>query len=81
MAEFFKLESDTSVNYKFFSRSIETAQRKVEGNNYSIRKNVVEFDNVLNRQKDPPEPFAPTSHILLQKMKSTGGGADQGAKV
>ena len=52
MAEFFKLESDTSVNYKFFSRSIETAQRKVEGNNYSIRKNVVEFDNVLNRQRE-----------------------------
>ena len=52
MAEFFKLESDTSVNYKFFSRSIESAQRKVEGNNYSIRKNVVEFDNVLNRQRE-----------------------------
>ncbi len=52
MAEFFKLDSDTSVNYKFFSRSIESAQRKVEGNNYSIRKNVVEFDNVLNRQRE-----------------------------
>lgn len=52
MAEIFKLESDTVINWKFFSRSIETAQKKVEGNNYSIRKNVVEYDNVLNRQRE-----------------------------
>ena len=62
MADFFKLESDTSVNYKFFSRSIETAQRKVEGNNYSIRKNVVEFDNVLNRQRE--EVYTERNRIL-----------------
>ena len=52
MAEMFKLEEDTSINWKFFSRSVETAQKRVEGNNYSIRKNVVEYDNVLNRQRE-----------------------------
>ena len=52
MAELFKLEQDTSINWKFFSRSVETAQKRVEGNNYSIRKNVVEYDNVLNRQRE-----------------------------
>ena len=52
MSEFLKLEKDTSINWKFFSKSIETAQRKVEGNNYSIRKSVVEFDNVLNHQRE-----------------------------
>ena len=62
MAEIFKLESDTSVNYKFFSRSIETAQKKVEGNNYSIRKNVVEFDNVLNRQRE--EVYSERNRII-----------------
>ena len=62
MAEVFKLDSDTSVNYKFFSRSIETAQRKVEGNNYSIRKNVVEFDNVLNRQRE--EVYSERNRII-----------------
>ena len=51
MAQMLKLEEDTSINWKFFSRSIETAQKRVEGNNYSIRKNVVEFDNVLNHQR------------------------------
>jgi len=52
MAEMFKLDADTSINWKFFSRSIENAQKRVEGNNYSIRKNVVEYDNVLNHQRE-----------------------------
>ena len=52
MAEMLKLEPDTSINWKFFSNSIETAQRRVEGSNYSIRKNVVEYDNVLNHQRE-----------------------------
>ena len=52
MAEFFRLESDTSINWKFFSKSVENAQKRVEGNNYSIRKSVVEYDNVLNHQRE-----------------------------
>ncbi len=62
MAEMFKLDSDTSINWRFFSRSVETAQRRVEGNNYSIRKNVVEFDNVLNRQRE--EVYSERNKIL-----------------
>ena len=62
MAELFKLDSDTSINWKFFSRSVETAQKRVEGNNYSIRKNVVEFDNVLNRQRE--EVYSERNKIL-----------------
>ena len=52
MAEVLKLEEDTSINWKFFSNSVELAQKRVEGNNYSIRKNVVEYDNVLNHQRE-----------------------------
>ena len=52
MAEIFKLDDDTSINWKFFSKSIENAQKRVEGNNYSIRKSVVEYDNVLNHQRE-----------------------------
>lgn len=62
MADFFKLEEDVSINYKFFSNSIESAQKKVEGSNYSIRKNVVEFDNVLNRQRE--EVYTERNRIL-----------------
>ena len=52
MAGTLNLEEDASVNWKFFSRSVETAQKRVEGRNFSIRKNVVEYDNVLNRQRE-----------------------------
>ncbi len=62
MASVLKLEEDTSINWKFFSRSIETAQKRVEGNNYSIRKNVVEYDNVLNRQRE--EVYTERNKIL-----------------
>ena len=62
MAEFFKLDPDTSINWKFFSRSIENAQKRVEGNNYSIRKSVVEYDNVLNRQRE--EVYAERNKII-----------------
>ncbi len=62
MAEIFKLDSDTAINWKFFSRSVENAQKRVEGQNYSIRKNVVEYDNVLNRQRE--EVYAERNKIL-----------------
>jgi preprotein translocase subunit SecA len=51
MAQAFKVENDMHINWRMFSRNVETAQKKVEGFNYSSRKNVIEFDNVLNRQR------------------------------
>ena len=62
MAEMLKLEEDTSINWKFFSRSVETAQKRVEGRNFSIRKQVVEYDNVLNRQRE--EVYKERNRIL-----------------
>ena len=52
MAEMFKLEQDASIKMKFFSKSVETAQKKVEGRNYSVRRQVVEYDNVMNKQRE-----------------------------
>lgn len=62
MAEMLKLEEDTSINWKFFSRSVESAQHRVEGRNFSIRKQVVEYDNVLNRQRE--EVYKERNRIL-----------------
>lgn len=62
MAQAFKLDSDASIDWKFFSRGVETAQKKVEGYNFSVRKNVVEFDNVLNKQRE--EVYALRDRIL-----------------
>jgi len=51
MAEIFKLDEDMSINWKMFSRNVENAQKRVEGFNYSARKNIIEYDNVLNQQR------------------------------
>ena len=52
MAEAFKLDPNMPIKMGFFTKSVENAQRKVEGRNYSIRKQVVEYDNVLNKQRE-----------------------------
>lgn len=62
MAQMLKLDADTSIDWKFFSKGVENAQKKVEGYNFSARKSVVEFDNVLNRQRE--EVYALRNRIL-----------------
>lgn len=42
---------DQAIRSKALTRSIESAQKKVEGNNYDIRKNLLDYDNVLNESK------------------------------
>jgi preprotein translocase subunit SecA len=46
-----KLPEDTPVENKIVSRSIESAQRRVEGNNFDIRKHLVEYDDVINHHR------------------------------
>ena len=43
---------DQSISLKMLSNSIETAQKRVEGNNFDIRKNLLEYDNVVNEQRE-----------------------------
>lgn len=43
---------ETPLESKMFSRFVESAQKKVEGANYDSRKNVVEYDEVLRRQRE-----------------------------
>jgi len=40
------------IEHKMISRSIENAQRKVEGHNFQIRKQLLDFDNVMNQQRE-----------------------------
>ena len=40
------------IQHPLVSRSIETAQRRVEGHNFDIRKQLLEYDNVMNRQRE-----------------------------
>ena len=46
------LEDDTPLESKMVTRAIETAQQKVEAYNFDIRKHVVEYDDVMNTQRD-----------------------------
>ena len=43
---------ETPLESKMFSRFVEGAQKKVEGSNYDRRKNVVEYDEVLRKQRE-----------------------------
>ena len=51
IADRLKLEKDVAIESKMLSRMIESAQRKVEGHNYDIRKQLLEFDDVQNDQR------------------------------
>ncbi|MBP3765693.1 MAG: preprotein translocase subunit SecA [Bacilli bacterium] len=43
---------DVSIRNKFLSGSIESAQKRVEGNNFDIRKNLLQYDDVINQQRE-----------------------------
>ncbi|MBR6429223.1 MAG: preprotein translocase subunit SecA [Clostridia bacterium] len=43
---------DLNFNFKIFSKNIETAQKRVEGHNFDIRKNVLQYDDVMNRMRE-----------------------------
>jgi preprotein translocase subunit SecA len=47
-----KMEDDVPLEYGILSKSIEQAQEKVEGYNFDIRKHVVQYDDVINRQRE-----------------------------
>ena len=46
------LDEDTVLTHRSLSNAIENAQKKIEGNNYGIRKNLLDFDEVNNQQRD-----------------------------
>jgi preprotein translocase subunit SecA len=46
------LEEDVPLEHPWVTKAIENAQQKVEAYNFDIRKHVVEYDDVLNRQRD-----------------------------
>jgi preprotein translocase subunit SecA len=51
MMDRLKVDEDTPLENKFVSKSLEGAQKKVEGFNYDSRKNVVQYDDVMNRHR------------------------------
>lgn len=58
-----KLPEDTPIENKVISKSIESAQRRVEGNNFDIRKHLVEYDDVINHHRH--SIYARRKEVLL----------------
>ena len=52
IAMFFKLQEDTPIQLKIISRQIESAQKKIEIQNFGVRKTVLQFDDVMNAQRE-----------------------------
>ncbi len=52
IANMMGLPEDMPIEQKMLTGAIETAQKRVEGRNYSIRKNVLEYDDVMNKQRE-----------------------------
>ena len=46
------VDEDTPLETKMLSNTIEGAQKKIEGRNFGIRKNVLQYDDVMNRQRE-----------------------------
>jgi preprotein translocase subunit SecA len=46
------MDEDEPIEHNMISRAIENAQRKVEGHNFDIRKHLLEYDDVMNKQRE-----------------------------
>ena len=49
--DFLKMPEDVPIEHGLISKAIEGAQKKVEGHNFDIRKHTVEYDDVMNQQR------------------------------
>jgi preprotein translocase subunit SecA len=45
------MEEDMPIEHRWITKAIENAQKKVEGHNYDIRKHLLEYDDVMNQQR------------------------------
>jgi len=52
MMERFGMEDGEALEHKWLNRSVETAQKRVEQRNYTWRKRVLDFDDVMNKQRE-----------------------------
>jgi preprotein translocase subunit SecA len=46
------IEEDQPIEHRLVSKAIENAQHRVEGHNFEIRKHLLEYDNVMNKQRE-----------------------------
>jgi preprotein translocase subunit SecA len=52
MMQRFGLKEDENIQHPWITKAVEGAQRRVEGMNFDIRKQLIDFDNVMNKQRE-----------------------------
>jgi preprotein translocase subunit SecA len=50
--DFLKIDEGEAITHTMINKSIENAQKKVEAHNFEIRKNLIEYDDVMNKQRE-----------------------------
>lgn len=74
LMERLNIPDDVAINNKLLSRAIEQAQSRVEGHNFDIRKQVLEYDDVMNKHR---EAIYQRRENILRLTKETGSGFHQ----
>jgi preprotein translocase subunit SecA len=65
------MEEDVPIEHAIISRSIESAQTKVEGHNFDIRRHVVQYDDVMNRHRE----------VIYADRRAVVQGEDMSGKI
>ncbi|MBQ1235148.1 MAG: SEC-C domain-containing protein, partial [Oscillospiraceae bacterium] len=84
LMETMNVDENTPIEMKMLTNSIEQAQKRVEGRNFGIRKNVLRYDDVMNKQReiiygqrgqvlDGHDISATIASMLVDTIKSTVG--------
>ncbi len=71
----FGMQEDETLHHKFITKALEKAQKRVEDRNYEIRKHLLDFDDVLNQQRDYIYKLRDnvlTSESLLDEIEEIG---------
>ncbi|KXK26226.1 MAG: Protein translocase subunit SecA [candidate division WS6 bacterium OLB20] len=71
------LPTDVPIQNPLISRSIESAQKKMEGANFDIRKRLVDYDNVMNQQR---EIFYTRRYNILRRAERAANAEDESVK-
>ncbi len=64
------MEEDMPIEHPFITKAIENAQTRIEGHNFEIRKYLLEYDNVMNKQRE-------TVYGMRREIMSNGDITDQ----
>ena len=75
MMQTLRVPEDMPIENRIVSKSIESAQRKVEGNNFDIRKHLIDYDDILNKHREVV--YNKRREILSLDYDVRAGKADQ----